>query len=84
MYLNHQEQFLHTAKFWTETYARPEASHDEVCGKREERGREGGREFRTVENLVGLPRTSGNPARSLTTWHPTRSRTPASLPLPCR
>jgi len=38
MYLNHQEQFLHTAKFWTETYARPEASHEEV--------REGGREGR--------------------------------------
>lgn len=30
MYLNQHEQFLHTAKFWTETYARPEASHEEV------------------------------------------------------
>ena len=37
MYLNQQEQFLHTAKFWTETYARPEASHEEVSGFKEEK-----------------------------------------------
>lgn len=38
MYLNNQEQFLHTAKFWTETYARPEASHDEVVDRLKDMG----------------------------------------------
>ena len=40
MFLKDQAQFLHTARFWTETYARPEASHEEVGGR--EGGREGG------------------------------------------
>lgn len=30
MYMNNHETFVNTAKFWTETYARPDASHDEV------------------------------------------------------
>lgn len=67
MYLNNQEQFLHTAKFWTETYARPEASHDEVCEKGEEEKREGEGEFRTFGNLVGPARTFGNLAHYLMT-----------------
>jgi hypothetical protein len=45
MFLNSHETYLHTAKFWTETYARPEADHSEVRarlgGKGE--GREGGK-----------------------------------------
>lgn len=30
MYMNSHETFVNTAKFWTETYARPDSSHDEV------------------------------------------------------
>jgi ubiquitin-conjugating enzyme (huntingtin interacting protein 2) len=32
MYMNSHETFVNTAKFWTETYARPDSSHDEVKG----------------------------------------------------
>lgn len=40
MYLNDKAKFESTAKFWTETYARPEASRDEV--------------FACMHGLVGL------------------------------
>jgi hypothetical protein len=30
MYINNNDLFLRTAKFWTETYARPDSSQDEV------------------------------------------------------
>jgi hypothetical protein len=33
MYLNDKAKFESTAKFWTETYARPEVSRDEVSAE---------------------------------------------------